>query len=223
MSSLSLSSLPFVLSNTAVSIDGKIATAARARESLGSTEDRRRMRVLRDSVDAVLVGGATFRTWGFPLRGTGAAAPPDRLRPLINAVLTRRGVVDAPHLRFPDSRVTLLVLGGGQVDAARHQAELGAVVEQAPDPSPRWALERLRARGCKRVLVEGGGDLIAQLLAEGLLSELHVTLCPLVVGGVAAPTLADGPGFLVGALPRLQLLACEPVGDEVFLRYAVPA
>jgi 5-amino-6-(5-phosphoribosylamino)uracil reductase len=94
-------------------------------------------------------------------------------------------------------------------------------VEQTDAPSPRWALERLRARGCARVLVEGGGDLIAQLLADGLLHELHVTLCPLVVGGAGAPTLSDGPGFLADALPRLRLLSCEPAGDEVFLRYAV--
>jgi len=213
--------LPFVLSNTAVSIDGKIATANRARAALGSAEDRRRMRALRDSVDAVLVGGATFRTWGLPLLAADADPPHDRRRPLVNAVLTRRGVAHAPGLRFPDPRVELVVLAGPGIDAARHRAALGASVEQTDAPSPRWALERLRARGCARVMVEGGGDLIAQLLAEGLLDELHVTLCPLVVGGASAPTLADGPGFLADALPRLRLLACEPAGDEVFLRYAV--
>ena len=47
---------------------------------------------------------------------------------------------------------------------------------------------------------------------------MHVTLCPIVVGG-DAPTLADGAGFDRDDVRRLRLVASEVEGDEVFLHY----
>ena len=214
---------PFVFSNTAISVDGKISTAARDRLSFGSAEDKRRMSALRARADAVLVGGNTMRTWGLPLVEDHARldAPPARTRPLINAVLTRKGLGAMSARRFPDPRVELLVLSGEDIDRRAHAERLGATVLTTATPSVGWAIDALAARGCRSVLVEGGGDLLAQLLAADLLDELHVTLCPLVVGGRGAPTAVDGAGFPAEALPRLRLRSCEPVGDELYLRYAL--
>ena len=73
-------------------------------------------------------------------------------------------------------------------------------------------------RGVERLLVEAGGDLLFQFLAADAIDEMHVTLCPLVVGG-DAPTLADGAGFDRDRRARACLLAGEVEGDEVFLHY----
>ena len=86
------------------------------------------------------------------------------------------------------------------------------------DPPVAWMLDRLAARGVDRLLVEAGGDLLFQFLAADAIDEMHVTLCPIVVGG-DAPTLADGAGFDRGDVRKLQLLASEVDGDEVFLHY----
>ena len=67
-----------------------------------------------------------------------------------------------------------------------------------------WILERLAARGVERLLVEAGGDLLFQFLAADAIDEMHVTLCPIVVGG-DAPTLADGAGFDRADVRRLRL------------------
>ena len=58
------------------------------------------------------------------------------------------------------------------------------------------------------------------ILAADAIDEMHVTLCPIVVGG-DAPTLADGAGFDREAVRRLRLLASEVEGDELFLHYQV--
>ncbi|MDQ2735752.1 MAG: dihydrofolate reductase family protein, partial [Pseudomonadota bacterium] len=83
-----------------------------------------------------------------------------------------------------------------------------------------WLLEQIARRGVERLLVEAGGNLLFQFLAADALDEMHVTLCPLVVGG-EAPSLVDGTGFDFASLRRLRLLASEREGDELFLRYAV--
>ena len=81
-----------------------------------------------------------------------------------------------------------------------------------------WLLEQLARRGVEHLLVEAGGDLLFQFIAADAIDEMYLTLCPLVVGG-DAPSLADGAGFDFAELRRLRLVAAEPVGDEVFLRY----
>ncbi len=55
-----------VISNTAISLDGRITTVANERFTLGSEADLRLMSQLRNQVDAVLVGGQTFRHWPEP-------------------------------------------------------------------------------------------------------------------------------------------------------------
>ena len=40
----------------------------------------------------------------------------------------------------------------------------------------------LRARGCARLFVEGGGVTVSMFLAAGLLDRLHVAVAPLLIG-----------------------------------------
>ena len=60
----------------------------------------------------------------------------------------------------------------------------------------RAALRWLRAKwGVRRLLCEGGGELNDALFRAGLVDELHLTICPKIFGGNAAPSIADGEGF----------------------------
>lgn len=221
-----------VFSNAAMSADGKIATAYGERVALGSEEDRRRMRALRAEADAVLVGGETFRRWGIPLLEEQAPgeAGPSRPRRLINAVLTRRGVVpsEAPERarlarRWVDPGVRLWVMGPLSLDGAAHREILGAELRTTASPDPVWALDTLESEGCTSVLVEGGGDLLFPLVAAGRVNQLYLTLVPLLVGGARAPSPLDGAGFLAAQMPRLSLCDVQRVGDELFLRYETRA
>lgn len=217
-----------VYSNTAMSADGKIGTVAHDHVAIGSPEDRRVMQVLRAQADAVLVGGQTFRNWPLPLVEDPAALRPDeprlpRTRPVVNAVLTRRGLLQARPRpgRWPDPRVRLVVYGGPEVDADAHRELLGAEVRTRPDPDVSWVLDELEAMGCRAVLIEGGGDLIFQVLRAGRLDELFLTVCPLLIGGAGAPTPLDGAGLPADALVELTLRDVRRVDDELFLHYQV--
>jgi 2,5-diamino-6-(ribosylamino)-4(3H)-pyrimidinone 5'-phosphate reductase len=85
-----------------------------------------------------------------------------------------------------------------------------------------WALSKLFELGIRRVLVEGGGTLNFELLHLGLVDEVQVYTAPLIFGGAAAPTLADGPGLPRHLAINLQRLEVEPWPDGgVLLRYMV--
>ena len=206
-----------VVSNTAVSLDGRINTRERRFTFFGSARDHARMSRLRAEADAVLVGGATFRNWPH------AALPDPPDRPLLKA--RPWNVVVSRSLDVPLAPSFLAERGdpaavrdprrGGQRGLPGRGRGAGPATATRRS---RWILERLAARGVERLLVEAGGDLLFQFLAADAIDEMHVTLCPIVVGG-DAPTLADGAGFDRDDVRRLRLLASEVEGDEIFLHY----
>ena len=205
-----------IFSNTAISLDGRIGSANGELFNVGTDEDRRRMFLLQAKADAVFVGGATFRMGPHPIVEPKGLSGATGRRPMINAVMTRSGVADAMGDDWPDDRVSLHVFGPGGLDAAAHQAK-GATVHQAATPSD--VMDELEAMGCENVLIEGGGDVIFQLVAADRLDTIFLTLAPRIIGGVGAPSLADGEGFEPSNIRDFRLVDVERLGDELFLRY----
>jgi len=199
-----------VVSNTAVSLDGRINTRERRFTFFGSARDHARMSCLRAEADAVLVGGATFRNWPH------AALPDPSDRPLLkarpwNVVVSRSLDVPLAPSFLDESGVRPLFVTRAAAVPPGFPGEVEAWLGDG-DPPVGWILERL--------VIEAGGDLLFQFLAADAIDEMHVTLCPIVVGG-DAPTLADGAGFDRDDVRRLRLLSSEVEGDEVFLHYEV--
>jgi riboflavin biosynthesis pyrimidine reductase len=65
-------------------------------------------------------------------------------------------------------------------------------------------MAQLHARGCWRVLVEGGGVTVSSFLEAGLLDRLHVAVAPLLIGN-------GRPAIRLAARQRLKdCLAVQP-------------
>jgi riboflavin-specific deaminase-like protein len=208
-----------VISNTAISLDGRINTREGRFTTLGSTQDHKRMGELRDEADAVLVGGATFRNWPHPsLPGTerDAAAPP-----LWNVIVSRSLKVPLLPEFLKEPRIRPLFVTLASSLPADFPAEVEAYDGPGDDIPVPFILKALQRRGVKTLLVEAGGDLLYQFLDAGALDEMFVTLCPKVIGGRGVPSLVDGHGFTFAELRSLRLRDLKVHGDELFLHYAV--
>ena len=205
-----------VVSNTAVSLDGRINTRERRFSFFGSARDHARMSRLRAEADAVLVGGATFRNWPHPALPDAADRPGLETRPW-NVVVSRSLDVPLAPSFIAEPAIRPLFVTHATAVRPGFPSEVEAWPGEGDVPVA-WILERLAARGVERLLVEAGGDLLFQFLAADALDEMHVTLCPIVVGG-DAPSLVDGAGFDRDGVRRLHLVASEIEGDEVFLHY----
>lgn len=200
-----------IVSNSAISLDGKINTAARTAFSFGSSTDQALMKTLRDPVDAVLVGGNAFRHWPEPRLKEKKGAP------LWNVVLSRSMDVPLTGDFFCEKNIKRLFL----TESANVPDDFPCEVAATAQPDVTWVISQLEKRGVKTLMVEGGGDLIYQFLKAEQLDEMFVTLCPKIFAGRDVPSLVDGVGFKEKGIKDLILLEAKPVENEVFLHYEV--
>ena len=222
---------PHVLVNMAMTADGKIATANRRISSFGSKADAENLYRLRSTVDAVMNGARTADLNPITM-GPGEAKwrRARRRRGLaeynLRVVVSGSGTLDLGARIFQDRFSPLLIITGGRVPKARLAAlkqAATAVFSESADRAVdfpgalRWLKEEW---GVKRLLCEGGGALNDALFRDDLVDELHLTLCPFVVGGRTAPTISDGVGFahLSEAVP-LRLQQRKANGSELFLTF----
>lgn len=220
---------PFVLVNMAISADGKIATANRAVTTFGSPGDLTHLYELRATADAIMAGARTIEETNAKLGPGGERYQRLRVRrglsefPL-RIIVSGSASIDPNAAIFQHHFSPILVLTTQRASKARllgflHHAD--ALICGRKEIDFRAALHFLRNEWrVRRLLCEGGGELNDALFRAGLVDELHVTVCPRILGGRNAPTLADGRGFLrLAGAARLKLKKATRVGDELFLVY----
>ena len=220
-----LANRPHVTIVLAASADGKIGDRLRSPARFGSARDRDRLEREVAGADGVLMGAETLRSMGTTLRVKDPQLLGERDRlgkspQPVHAICSYSGRIDPslPFFRQPVPRWLLTVPAPDRPVPAGFDR---VVTVPERDRAIDWpaAANRLKAEGIDRLAVLGGGEVVAALLAEALADELCLTICPLILGGKEAPTPADGFGFQEKNAPRLQLLACEAIEGEVFLRY----
>lgn len=230
--SATASNLPYVFLNLAMTADGKIATADREFVPFGSEYDKHWLLVLRTRADAVMAGARTVDL--NPVNLGPGSAKYRRMR-------IKNGLTEY-NLR-------IVVSGGGTLDpkAEVFQKRFSPIIILTTESAPQTNLERLRALATevkvfpgdeidfrealawlrrkwkvKRLLCEGGGEIDGALFRAGLVDELNLTICPRILGGRNAPTIADGLGIkkLVESV-QLRERSIRRVGDELFLVFEV--
>lgn len=212
---------PFVTANFAVTADGRISTRNFTPSDFSSKSDKRRLVRIRSECDAVLVGARTLAadtmTMGIP--GVRGKKPPLRV------IVSNSGRI-APTLRVFQTAGALIVIFTTQKMPMKTRDALAPVADifihegTAVDLSLSLAI--LSAEyGVKRLVCEGGGTLLREFAAAGLLDELHLTLCPYVFGGRGAPMLTGVPAKFLPRSMQLQLVEMKRLGDECFTRWRV--
>jgi len=211
-----------LLLKAAVTLDGKIATVSGESQWITGEAARRDAHRLRDRRDAVLVGVGTVLADDPRLTVRGLRGGRDPARVVVDSRL--RTPPTAQLLPAAGSPARTIVAFASAPPARRRALEAaGAELWQLPGPGGRVDLAALAARlgreGLLSVLVEGGGQIHASLLAAGLADELRLYVAPLAVGGPAASWLGgDGVATLAAAWRFRWLGAPEPVGDDLVLR-----
>jgi 2,5-diamino-6-(ribosylamino)-4(3H)-pyrimidinone 5'-phosphate reductase len=182
--------------NTAMTIDGKIATVS-GDSKISSRQDVKRLHELRSSVDAIMVGISTVLVDN-PMLSVRLSkkAGINPVRIIIDS--TARIPLNSRILRSAHNNITIIaVTSRASINKIRKIQNRGAMVLVAGkcDVDLRKVFSIVQHIGINRVLVEGGGELNWSVIRQGLIAKLIVTIAPVIVGGRNATTLVEGDGY----------------------------
>jgi 5-amino-6-(5-phosphoribosylamino)uracil reductase len=211
-----------------MSVDGCIDDATDTRLILSNEADLDRVDELRAGSDAILVGAGTIRRDNpallvrSPARRSARVARGQTASPA-RVTVTSSGVLDlAARFFTAGDGPRLIYVPGPAGPGIRGRLGGAAGVEVIGTGDGGQAglaavLADLAARGVRRLMVEGGGRVLAQFLAEGLADELNLVVAPVFVGDPAAPRI--GGASASTPLRRMHLAETRLIGDVVLLRY----
>ncbi|MEU4244391.1 pyrimidine reductase family protein [Actinoplanes sp. NPDC026619] len=176
---------------------------------------------LRTVCDALIVGSGTIKAEkydGLRLTEEGRAWRRQQGLPEFPLMVIVSGSLnlDYDQLVFADAprRPIILTHAGAPEGEAKRHAEVIAVGDGEIDLA--GGIEALHARGATQLLCEGGPSLLGSMIAKDLVTELCLTVSPLLVGG--------GPGRIATGAPgsprEMSLRHILSLQDMLFLRYA---
>ncbi|MEO0013484.1 MAG: hypothetical protein RLZZ535_1873 [Cyanobacteriota bacterium] len=215
----------------AMTADGKIADYQSSAARFGSVNDRTHLEQQVSLADAVLFGAGTLRAYGStmsvsnPLLLQERKARSQSPQP-IQIVVSASGNLDSQWRFFqqPIPRWLITIAGNDgkwQSKAEFERIVIAPIIAQEKNSIIDWTttFQQLAELGLNKLAILGGGELVASLLAENLIDELWLTVCPIIFGGKSAPTPVGGTGFIQSQGIKLQLLEVKHIEQELFLHY----
>jgi len=212
---------PLMVLKTAMTLDGKIATAEGHSKWISSEASREYAHQLRHRYAAIMAG-----------IGTVLADDPSLNTRIPGGVDPHRIIVDtharipltAKLLNLPDSpaRTIIATTALAPVDKVAALKSSGAQVLILPVKDGHVDLSALvRALGdldIDSVLIEGGADLNYSLLKEGCIHQVIAFIAPMLIGGKTAKSPIGGEGIddLNDAV-RLENIKIQMIGEDVMI------
>ncbi len=215
---------PYVILNSAMTLDGKIATRTGSSEISGQ-EDLKRVHKIREELDSIMVGINTVIEDDPRLTvhkiTSGKSENPLR-------VVTDSAARTPLNSRILNNEASTLIAVSQNASKEKIKAlmDIGENVEVILAGKNRVDLtllmNELAQRGIRSLLLEGGSTLNFSMLQAGLVDEVRVCVAPMIAGGVKAKTLAGGEGvdYMKDAF-KLELKKNYKLGKDFILEYKV--
>ena len=218
---------PFVVLKAAMTLDGKIATAIGESQWITGTKARAHVHQLRSQFDVIAVGAETVLKDDPQLTvrvSVGKRSSPGIRQPVRLVFDSRLRIPFGARVlqgieQAPTFIATTNMAGHRKVERLR---KMGVQVLVLPRKGTRVSLgkclQALGNMGVTSMLVEGGGELNAGFLREGLVNRVHLYVAPALLGGQKTKGLLGGrsPRRLAETVP-VSNLSIQSLGEDVFI------
>lgn len=212
--------LPFVILKTAMSLDGKIATAGGESQWITGPESRAMAHLLRDRCDAILVGVGTVLADNPSLT---TRLPDGGGKDPVRVVLDSRAgtPVEARIITQKSQAPTIIAAtSGAPREKLRLLSDAGAQIMQLPagvnGVSLPELLRRLGEQEITCLLVEGGAGVNGSFIEQNLVDKVFWFVAPKIIGGRSAPGPVGGAGItaLADAM-KLSDISLHRLGEDI--------
>jgi len=212
---------PYVILNSAMTLDGKMATKTGSSEISGK-EDLLRVHELRREVEAIMVGINTVMT-DDPKLTIHKIRANKKDNPIRVVVDSRARTPLFSRILNSDASTIIAVTDAASPERVEKLNEVAEVMVCGKNRVDLDLLmEKLASLGVKTLMLEGGSTLNYSMLIGGLVSEMRVCIAPMIAGGKDAKTLADGDGvdYMKDAV-KLKLKKSYKLGEDLIVEYLV--
>lgn len=189
---------PYCLMKTAMTLDGKIATASGDSKWISNTSSRAYVHKLRHRFSAIMVGVGTVLA-DDPLLNT-RLEDKKGVDPIKVIVDTHCKIPQNARLLTSSSRAKIIIATTQMADNKKvsQLEEKGAKILITPIKNGKVDLQELMKSlgdlGIDSVLLEGGGTLNYSALETGIVDEVITFIAPKIIGGDNAKTPVEGIG-----------------------------
>ncbi|WP_182187323.1 bifunctional diaminohydroxyphosphoribosylaminopyrimidine deaminase/5-amino-6-(5-phosphoribosylamino)uracil reductase RibD [Pectinatus frisingensis] len=190
---------PFITIKSAMSLDGKTATASGQSKWITNEASRTYGHHLRDINDAIMVGINTIIADNPTLTTRLAAGGKNPIR--IIADSTGRIPLDAAVLN-DNAALTLVVVTAKasplKIAALKAKKNVDVIIADAAETAGinlTDLFKQLAQREICSILIEGGATLIGNIVEEKLADKAYFFIAPKIVGGKSAKSAVEGPGI----------------------------
>jgi diaminohydroxyphosphoribosylaminopyrimidine deaminase/5-amino-6-(5-phosphoribosylamino)uracil reductase len=209
------SARPITIGHLGQSLDGFIATHAGESRWVTGYENVLHAHRLRALCDAVVVGAGTVAA-DDPQLTTRLVSGPNPLRVVLDP--SRR--LGEYHRVFSDAEAESIYVCARSLirpgeRAFGHAAVVGIAETRGGGIDLTEVGRLLRARGCRRVFVEGGGVTVSMFLEANMLDRLHVAIAPLLIGS-GRPAIRLPPRAALGDCHRPRYRVFRMGTDVLF-------
>lgn len=215
---------PWITLKLASSLDGRIALATGESRWITGPDARAFVHQLRATSDAILIGAGTARADNPILDVREGATTP---RPPVR-IVTDPGLSLPPDGRLAQTaKVQPLWLLHGPSASNPTLGALGATLLPVPVTDTGLdlpiALQTLGAKGLTRILCEGGGQLAASLVRDGLVDELILITAGKVIGAEGTPVIGPMAAQVLAKVPHFKPIEHRQIGDDILTRWVSAA
>ncbi len=215
--------LPFVTVKAAMSLDGKIATRTGESKWITGEQSRKRVHMMRNETDAIIVGIGTVMKDNphLTVRGISEAIhEPKKIvvdaRAEINLESNLLSETTAPSTIIA---VTEAADNGKLQNIRNRGAEILLCADSNGRVDMKDLMKKLAEKGIVYTLAEGGGVLIAALLENGLVDKVALFYAPILIGGRDAVSVVMGEGFAeIDKAIRVDDITIETIGEDFLVQ-----
>lgn len=212
---------PWVTVKTAMTLDGKIATANGQSKWITGEQSRDHAMGFRRCADAILVGVNTVLKDDPSLTVRGGTRKVFSKKRLVLDSMARTPLTAKVVCDSFANLTTIIVTSAARksrISALAKHVCVWVAPSRDGQVDLRWLLRRLGTEGVTSLLVEGGGEVNASFLLSGLAHDIAFYYAPKIIGGHDARKAVAGVGInRLADMIRLQDIEWKRLGSDLLL------